>query len=257
MIKILLNGCGGKMGTAVTNSAEAQDNITIAAGVDKTSKTTFNYPVFKSISEVNIPCDVILDFSRPDALDELLDYSDKNNLPIVICTTGYSNDELNKINEFSKTHAIFRSANMSIGINAVNIILKELSQLLYDNYDIEIIEKHHNQKVDSPSGTALLLADTIKDSIKSDTISYINGRSGISPKKHNEIGIHAVRGGSIVGEHEVLFAGIGETIEIKHTAISREVFAVGALKACTFMADKKTGLYDMNNVLQSESIPEH
>lgn len=249
MTKILLNGCGGKMGHAVTNAVNSRDNIEVAAGIDKFSKENFSYPLFKSIEEVNVYCDVILDFSRPDSLDSILNYASKNKIPVVLCTTGYSNDQLKKINDFSKEHAIFRSANMSIGINALNIILKNLSQMLYDNYDIEIIEKHHNQKVDAPSGTALLLADTIKNSITNDNISFTNGRSGISPKKHNEIGIHAVRGGSIVGEHEILFAGQGETIELKHTAISREVFAVGAVKACVFMADKTSGLYDMGNVI--------
>ena len=249
MTKILLNGCGGKMGHAVTNTANNRDNISIAAGIDKFSNENFSYPLFKSIEEVNIPCDVLLDFSRPDSLDSILDYAAKNKVPIVLCTTGYSDEQLEKIKDFSKEHAVFRSANMSIGINALNIILKKLSQMLYDNYDIEIIEKHHNQKVDSPSGTAILLADTIKNSISNDNISFINGRSGISPKKHNEIGIHAVRGGSIVGEHEILFAGQGETIELKHTAISREVFAVGAIKACNFMTGKTSGLYDMGDVL--------
>ncbi|MFL0250827.1 4-hydroxy-tetrahydrodipicolinate reductase [Clostridium neuense] len=250
MIKILLNGCGGKMGHAVTNAACGKDDISIVGGIDKFSTEHFSYPLFKTIDEVNVPCDVILDFSRPDSLDSILNYADKIKVPIVLCTTGYSDKQLEKIKAFSKEHAIFRSANMSIGINALNIILKKLSQILYDNYDIEIIEKHHNQKVDSPSGTAILLADTIKNSINDDNISFINGRNGISPKKHNEIGIHAVRGGSIVGEHEILFAGQGETIELKHTAISREVFAVGAIKACIFMADKTSGLYDMGNVLE-------
>lgn len=251
MTKILLNGCGGKMGHAVANAINSRNDIEIAAGIDKFSKENFSYPLFKSIEEVTVSCDVILDFSRPDSLDSILDYADKNKLPIVLCTTGYSDEQLKTINDFSKNHAVFRSANMSIGINALNIVLKNLSQMLYDNYDIEIIEKHHNQKVDAPSGTAILLADTIKNSITSDNISFINGRNGVSPKKHTEIGIHAVRGGSIVGEHEILFAGQGETIEFKHTAISREVFAVGAIKACVFMNGKTSGLYDMGNVLEA------
>lgn len=252
MTNILLNGCGGKMGRAVTNAVQVKEDVKIAAGIDKTLNNGFDYPIFSSIKDVNVKCDVILDFSRPDALEDILEYADKNKLPVVLCTTGYSEEQLEKIQNFSSKHAVFRSANMSIGINAVNIILKQLSSILYDNYDIEIIEKHHNQKVDSPSGTALLLADTIKNSITKENISYINGREGISPKKHNEIGIHAVRGGSIVGEHEVLFAGQGETIEIKHTAISREVFAVGAIKACIFLKNKPSGLYDMGNVLSEK-----
>ncbi len=193
-----------------------------------------------------------MDFSRPDALDSLIEYGKENNIGIVFCTTGYSDEQIKKINDLSKILPIFRSANMSIGINVVNNILKNISSLLYKNFDIEIVEKHHNQKVDSPSGTAILLADTIKDTIP-DNIEFVNGREGIKKRVHNEIGIHSIRGGSIVGEHEILFAGQGETIEIKHTAISREVFAIGALKACEFMYKKNAGLYNMDNVISNDN----
>lgn len=250
MVKILLNGCGGKMGKMVVESASKFKDAEIAAGIDKFSDDLIGFPVFKSIEDCNIPIDVIIDFSRPDALDSILDFSSKNNVPVVLCTTGYSEDEIKKINNFSKEHSVFRSANMSIGINVINNILKNISAFLYENYDIEIIEKHHNQKVDAPSGTALLLGDTIKNAIKDNTI-YVNGREGIHKREHKEIGVHAIRGGSIVGEHEVIFAGQGETIELKHTALSREVFAVGALKAAVFMCNKTKGLYDMNDVLNS------
>lgn len=249
-MRILLNGCGGKMGKVVIEAAKKFDNAIIAAGIDNFTKDSFDFPVFKTIDSCNVPVDVILDFSRPDALENILKLAEKNNLPVVLCTTGFSDDQIEKINAFSKEHAIFRSANMSIGINVINNILKNISAFLYEDYDIEIIEKHHNQKVDAPSGTALLLGDTIRDSIKADTV-YVNGRDGIHKREHNEIGVHAIRGGSIVGEHEIIFAGQGETIELKHTAISREVFAVGSLKACAFMCDKSKGLYDMNNVLNS------
>lgn len=249
-MRILLNGCGGKMGKVVIESAKKFDNAVIAAGIDNFTKDSFDFPVFKTIDSCNVPVDVILDFSRPDALEDILKLAEKNNLPIVLCTTGFSDDQIEKINVFSKEHAIFRSGNMSIGINVINNILKNISAFLYENYDIEIIEKHHNQKVDAPSGTALLLGDTIKAAIKADTV-YVNGREGIHKREHNEIGVHAIRGGSIVGEHEIIFAGQGETIELKHTAISREVFAVGALKACAFMCNKLKGLYNMNDVLNS------
>ncbi|MFT8316575.1 MAG: 4-hydroxy-tetrahydrodipicolinate reductase [Clostridium sp.] len=249
-MRILLNGCGGKMGRVVIESAKKFDNAVIAAGIDNFTKDSFDFPVFKTIDSCNVPVDVILDFSRPDALEDILKLAEKNNLPIVLCTTGFSDDQIEKINAFSKEHAIFRSGNMSIGINVINNILKNISAFLYENYDIEIIEKHHNQKVDAPSGTALLLGDTIKAAIKADTV-YVNGREGIHKREHNEIGVHAIRGGSIVGEHEIIFAGQGETIELKHTAISREVFAVGALKACAFMCNKSKGLYNMNDVLNS------
>lgn len=248
MIKILLVGCGGRMGKVISDTVQKFENVEISAGVDKFSTAVFNYPVFKETESCSIKCDLILDFSRPDTLTSNLEFAEQNNLPIILCTTGYSLEQIERINEFSKTHAVFRSGNMSIGINVINNILKNISSLLYGDFDIEIIEKHHNQKVDAPSGTALLLADTIKNSLSTETV-YVNGREGIKKREPNEIGIHAVRGGSIVGEHEVIFAGQGEIIEIKHTAISREVFAIGAIKACIFMHDKTQGLYDMNDVL--------
>lgn len=249
MIKILLVGCGGKMGKVITETVEKSESLEIAAGIDKFNKNTLSYPVFNDIENCNIKCDVILDFSRPDSLNSILEFSKQNNLPSVLCTTGYTEEQVDKINDFSKTNAVFRSGNMSIGINIISNVLKKISSQLYGDFDIEIIEKHHNQKVDAPSGTALLLADTIKNSLSSETV-YVNGREGIKKREANEIGIHAVRGGAIVGEHQVIFAGQGEIIEIKHTALSREVFAVGALKACIFMNGKTKGLYDMNDVLK-------
>lgn len=248
MNKILLVGCSGKMGKVISDTVGKFENVEIAAGIDKFSTAVFSYPVFKNIKDCNIKCDVILDFSRPDTLNSNLEFAEQNNLPVILCTTGYTPEQIQKINDFSKIHAVFRSGNMSIGINIISNILKNISSRLYGDFDIEIIEKHHNQKVDAPSGTALLLADTIKNSLSADVV-YVNGREGIKKREPNEIGIHAVRGGSIVGEHEVIFAGQGETIEIKHTAISREVFAIGAIKACIFMQAKAKGLYDMNDVL--------
>ncbi|MHC6180740.1 4-hydroxy-tetrahydrodipicolinate reductase [Clostridium sp. JNZ X4-2] len=247
MIRIILNGCNGKMGRVIQDLAEKDLNVSIAAGVDKNSGQN-KFPVFDDIEQCNVEADVILDFSRPDALDSLIEYGKKKNIGIIFCTTGYDDAQIKKIKEASKSIPIFRSANMSIGINVINKVLKDVSGLLYKNFDIEIIEKHHNQKVDAPSGTALMLGNTIKDSISQD-INFVNGREGIRKRTHNEIGIHAVRGGSIVGEHEVIFAGQGETIEIKHTAISREVFAVGALKACEFMYKQKSGFYSMEDVI--------
>ncbi|WP_027626856.1 4-hydroxy-tetrahydrodipicolinate reductase [Clostridium lundense] len=248
MLKLILCGCNGKMGKVITEKVISFNNINIVAGIDKNTNVNNSYPIFSAIKECSIDSDVVLDFSRPDMLDDLLSYCIENKLPLVLCTTGYSDEQINKINEKSKEIPIFRSANMSIGINIINSILKNISNKLYGDFDIEIIEKHHNQKVDSPSGTALLLANTIKDSISEET-EFTYGRVGNSKRKDTEIGIHAVRGGSIVGEHEIIFAGTGETIEIKHTALSREVFAMGALKACQFMKGKNAGLYNMNNVI--------
>ncbi|BAH07889.1 4-hydroxy-tetrahydrodipicolinate reductase [Clostridium kluyveri] len=247
MIRIILSGCNGKMGKVVTNLAESYSSLAIVAGVDKNCVKS-KFPVFSDITKCNIEGDVILDFSRPEALDSILKYAKEKNIGVILCTTGYSEEQLEKINEASKYIPMFRSANMSIGVNMVNKILKNMSAVLYKNFDIEIIEKHHNQKVDSPSGTALLLGNTIKDSIE-EKLDFVNGREGIKKRTHNEIGIHAIRGGSIVGEHDVIFAGQGETIEIKHTAISREVFAVGALKACEFMFNREKGFYSMDDVI--------
>ncbi|WP_368489941.1 4-hydroxy-tetrahydrodipicolinate reductase [Clostridium sp. BJN0013] len=247
MIKIILSGCNGKMGKVITNLIEGYSNLTIVAGIDKNCEKS-KFPVFPDISKYNIEGDVILDFSRPEALNLILQYAKEKNIGVILCTTGYSEEQIEKINEASKYIPIFRSANMSIGINMINKILRTMSAVLYENFDIEIIEKHHNQKVDSPSGTALLLGNTIKDSI-GEKLDFVNGREGIKKRTHNEIGIHAIRGGSIVGEHDVIFAGQGETIEIKHTAISREVFAVGALKACEFMFNREKGFYSMDDVI--------
>lgn len=250
MTRIILSGCLGKMGRAITQSVASFPNLQIICGIDVTSDmTAMQYPVFSNISYCHIDADVVLDFSRPESLDSLIQYCTQKNLPLVLCTTGYSEEQISKIAEASKVIPIFRSANMSIGINVINNILKNISAMLYENYDIEIIEKHHNQKVDSPSGTALLLANTIKSSIAEET-KFVNGRDGIAKRAENEIGIHAVRGGSIVGEHEVIFAGAGEIIALSHSALSREVFAVGSLKACEYMAGKPKGMYNMDDVIK-------
>ena len=238
MVKILLSGCCGKMGTVISNLVSEFPNLEIIAGIDKFPRE-LNYPVFTTPDDVNIDYDVLLDFSNVSTLHKLLELTERTKKPLVICSTGYSQEDLDLINKKSKTLPLFKSANMSLGI----------TPLLYGNYDIEIIEKHHNQKLDSPSGTALLLADTIKDSISEET-HYVHGRDGHKKREKTEIGIHAVRGGSIVGDHDVIFAGTGEVIELSHKAISRDVFAIGALKACEYMATvKDAGLYNMDDVL--------
>ncbi len=248
MIKIILNGCSGKMGKMVIASTSQFENIEIVAGIDK-FKTELGFPIFDCPDDVNVEYDVLLDFSRADALKGLLNLTEKTKKPLVICSTGFSKEDLDLIDEKSKILPLFRSANMSLGINLINSLLKKVAPLLYGNYDIEIVEKHHNQKVDSPSGTAILLADTIKDSLEDET-QYVYGRQGHKKRETNEIGIHAIRGGSIVGDHDVIFAGTGEVIELTHKAISREVFAVGALKACEYMSKvSKPGLYNMDDVI--------
>ncbi|AGX43722.1 4-hydroxy-tetrahydrodipicolinate reductase [Clostridium saccharobutylicum] len=251
MIKIVLNGCSGKMGKIITECATNFKGVEIVGGIDRFSGQ-HSYPVYATPQDLDIDYDVLLDFSRADALSGLLELTEKTNKPLVICSTGFSDEQLALIDTKSKTLPLFRSANMSLGINLINSLLRKVTPLLYGNYDIEIIEKHHNQKVDAPSGTAILLADTIKDSIKDET-KYVYGREGSSKREENEIGIHAVRGGSIVGDHDVIFAGTGEVIELTHKAISREVFAIGALKACEYMATvTNPGLYNMDNVIGIE-----
>lgn len=248
MIRVVLNGCGGKMGKMVTECAKNFKDVEIVAGIDKYGCES-SYPVFKSTDELNVEYDVLLDFSRADALEGLFALTEKTKKPLVICSTGFTDEQVELIKEKSKTLPLFRSGNMSVGINLINALLRKVAPILYGNYDIEIIEKHHNQKVDAPSGTALLLADTIKDSLKDET-KYVYGRQGHAKREENEIGIHAVRGGGIVGDHDVIFAGTGEVIELSHKAISREVFAVGALKACEFMGTvTEPGLYDMDDVI--------
>lgn len=248
MIKVLLNGCNGKMGKIVYEVAKKNSAVIIAAGVDSI-KANSSYPVYENIIQCTEEIDVILDFSRPSALSELINFASINKTPLVLCTTGYSNEQLELIKITSSKIPVFRSANMSIGVNVLNNILKNISKFLYNDFDIEIIEKHHNEKIDAPSGTALLLGKTIKEAISEDTM-FIYGRDGIAKRSHKEIGIHAVRGGSIVGEHDVIFAGQGEIIEIKHSALSRDVFAVGALKACQFIFGEKPGMYSMDDILK-------
>lgn len=249
MIKVLLVGCNGKMGHMVSNTAASSNVLEIAAGLDTKTQSDFGYPVYTSVDDIKEDIDVVLDFSRPSSLDNIIDFAVSRKIPIVLCTTGYSDEQREKIHSLKDTIPVFFSANMSIGVNLVNSILKSISGFLYKDFDIEIIEKHHNQKVDAPSGTALLLANTIKDSIDEET-KFVKGRDGIAKREHNEIGIHAIRGGNIIGDHDVIFAGKGEVIEIKHSAISREVFAVGALTACEFVYGKPNGLYSMDDVVK-------
>ena len=256
MIKIILNGCGGRMGIVINKLVNENDEFTITAGVDIHKKNEFNYPVYKTISEIKNEADVIIDFSNREALKPVLDYAIVNNVPAVLCTTGYSKDDMDEIISASKKIAVFQSANMSIGINLLKNLGVLASKILYSDFDIEIVEKHHNRKADAPSGTALYLADSIKKSI-SDDVGFVYGRhSKTEKRKKNEIGIHAIRGGNIVGDHEVIFAGDGEVIELKHSAISRDVFGIGALKAAAYIKDKKAGFYNMDDLIMAGNCNE-
>lgn len=249
MVKVIFCGCFGRMGNAVRQIIKDEADMEIVAGVDIMDGTA-EFPVYKVVTDVKEEADVIIDFSSPKALASLLDYATSKNVPVVLCTTGFSEEQLSDIKAASEKVAILRSANMSLGINTLVKLLKTATEILADNgYDIEIVERHHNQKKDAPSGTALLLADAINKTAngKYDYVYDRSDRREVRPK--NEIGISAVRGGSIVGDHEVIFAGLDEVIEISHRAYSRSVFAKGAVSAAAYLAGKPAGMYDMSNVI--------
>ncbi len=251
MTDILLVGAGGKMGKFVAEVANNDSELNVKAGVDKFPTNTA-FPVFKSFGEVDVKADVIIDFSNPTLLDDMLSYAQATKTPIVIATTGYSDAQTEKIKSASKEIPIFFTFNMSIGVNLICSLAKKAAQILGDKFDIEIVEKHHNQKIDAPSGTAIMLANAV-NSVFDDEMNYEYDRHSKRQKRtKNEIGIHSVRGGTIVGEHDVIFAGHDEVITISHAAHSKEVFAEGAIKAAKFIIGKKPGLYDMNNIMSFE-----
>lgn len=248
---ILIYGIGGKMGRNVYNAVKNYEGANALLGIDKfANPNDFDIPVFKSLDDVNIDKkpDCIIDFSVKEAIYDIIPYAVKNNVPVVLCTTGYGAEEMALIRDASTKIAVFRSGNMSLGVNTLIKLVKSAATLLGQASDVEIIEMHHNQKVDAPSGTAIMLADAVKSVIPD--LTDVNGRKGIVGKRNNkEIGIHAVRGGSIVGKHEVMFIMDNEIVTLKHEAESKTVFANGAVRAAIFMKDKPAGIYDMQDVL--------
>lgn len=250
MINIILHGCNGKMGTMISELVEKDESVQIVAGVDAFGQGKFSYPVFESIEKCDVKADVVIDFSNASAVDGLLDYCVAQKVPCVLCTTGLSEALTAKVAEASKEVAILKSANMSLGINLLMKLLKEASLVLAGaGFDIEIVEKHHNQKLDAPSGTAIALADAINEEFDG-TYEYIFDRSQRRAKRDaKEMGISAVRGGTIVGEHDVIFAGADEVITFSHTAYSRAVFGKGAIEAAKFLAGKEPGMYNMSHVI--------
>lgn len=255
MVKIIINGFLGKMGSLICQLAKENPNCEIVAAIDANLHAPVEpFPTFYNIEECDMPADVIIDFSTAKAVNKLLDYAVNKKIPIVLCTTGLDEDTVNKINEASKKIAIFQSFNMSLGVNLISEVVKKISKALYNaNFDIEIIERHHNQKIDAPSGTALMLADSINSSLNN-KLEYIYDRSNITEKRERkQIGIHSLRGGNIVGDHSIIFAGKDEIIEIKHSAISKEIFAVGAINAAIYLKNKSPQIYNMKN-LMSEVI---
>lgn len=250
MTRVILHGCNGKMGRVLTGLCEEDTQIEIVAGVDAYDGIKNEYPVFTSITACDALADVIIDFSTANAVDALLEYSVQKNLPVVLCTTGLSKEQIAKAQEAAKKVAVLKSANMSLGINTLlNLLQKAARVLAPAGFDMEIIEKHHNQKLDAPSGTALALADALNEALDQ-TYGYQYDRSRVRQKRGvNEIGISSVRGGNIVGEHEVIFAGTDEVITFQHTAHSKAIFAKGAVEAAKFLAGKAAGMYDMTDVI--------
>ena len=251
MVKVIMHGCNGKMGQVITGIIAEDKDAEIVAGVDTSNHIQNTYPVFGNIADCNVEADVVIDFCAAPAVDGLLKYCVEKQVPCVLCTTGLSEAQLAAVEEASKKVAILRSANMSLGVNMLLKILKEAAGILAPaGFDIEIVEKHHNLKVDAPSGTALALADSINEEL-GNQYEYVYDRSQVRKKRDaKEIGISAVRAGTIVGEHEVIFAGTDEVIEFKHTAYSRSVFAKGAVEAGKFLAGQPAGMYDMGDVIQ-------
>lgn len=250
MVKIIMHGCNGRMGRVITDLVSQESEATIVAGVDKFGNSTGEFPVFDSIEKCDVPADVIIDFSNASAVDSVLDYAVEKKIPVVLCTTGLSDDQLAKVKEISSKVAVLKSANMSVGVNVLMKVLRDAAPTLAAaGFDIEIVEKHHNQKLDAPSGTAIALADSINDSLNNE-YEYVYDRSTRREKRpEKEIGISAVRGGTIVGDHDVIFAGLDEVVTLSHRAYSRSIFAKGAIEAAKFLAGKPAGMYDMSNVI--------
>ncbi|MDR1628155.1 MAG: 4-hydroxy-tetrahydrodipicolinate reductase [Oscillospiraceae bacterium] len=249
MIDVIICGCNGKMGKVLTEITLNKPEYKIVAGIDIKARPYYDIPVFRSFSETTVLCDVIIDFSSPDALQDILEYAEKNKTALVLCTTGYSDDQVKKIKKASSIIPIFSSRNMSIGVNLMIELSKQAAKVLGGDFDIEIIEKHHNQKTDAPSGTALMIAEEISKCTENET-KYIYDRHCRKEKRNkSEIGIHSVRGGNIIGEHEVVFAGDSEVLTVMHQASSRDLFAQGALKCCEFIKGKDAGMYNMKDLV--------
>lgn len=250
MVKAIMHGCNGKMGQVISGLVKEDDVIEIVAGIDKFTGIENPYPVFTSLAECDVQADVVIDFSNAAAVDELLDVCVEKTLPVVLCTTGLSEEQLAKVKEAGEKVAVLRSANMSLGVNLLIKLLKDAAKVLAPaGFDIEIVEKHHNQKIDAPSGTALMLADAMCEEIEKPMKYEYDRHSKREKRTKNEIGIHAVRGGTIVGEHEIIFAGRDEIITLSHSARSKEIFAVGAVNAAVYMNGKGAGLYDMKELI--------
>lgn len=250
MTKIIMLGCNGRMGQMIIDMVKQDDECTIVAGIDIVDNRDNGYPVYTKLADCDVEADAIIDFTSATDFESRMDYAVDKQIPIIECSTGLSEEQMDYLKKASEKVAVLKSANMSLGINLLMKLLKEAAvKLAGDGFDVEIVEKHHNQKLDAPSGTALALADSINEAMD-DRYEYIYDRSQVRQKRDKkELGISAVRGGTIVGEHEVIFAGTDEVITFKHTAYSRAVFAKGSITAAKYLKGKAAGLYDMSDVL--------
>lgn len=249
MTEIILSGCSGTMGKVVSSCIKENSNCKIVAGIDVKADADAGYPICASAGDLKTKADVLIDFSNPSLLSSLLDFGKKTSTPLVLCTTGYTNEQIKSIKNISHELPIFYSGNMSIGINLIIELAKKAAAVLGNDFDIEIVEQHHNKKIDAPSGTALMIADGISSVLGKD-MNYVYDRHSQRKKRDkNEIGIHSIRGGTIVGEHEVIFAGDQEVIKISHSAQSKAIFARGAVNAAIYLSHKSSGLYDMADLL--------
>ena len=250
MIRMIMHGCSGRMGRMISSLAAEDDSLKIVAGVDVFDKGDLGYPVFPSLAECTEEADVVVDFSNAKAVDALLDTCLERKLPVVLCTTGLSEEQLSRVEEAAGSIAILKSANMSLGINVLLKLVADAAKILAGSgFDMEIVEKHHNRKVDAPSGTAIALAESLNEAMEGQ-YHFVYDRSGVrQPRDAKEIGVSAVRGGTIVGDHDVIFAGPDEVVTFSHQAYSRAVFGKGALEAARFLAGKPAGRYDMSDVI--------
>ncbi len=252
MTKVLLCGANGKMGRVIENCISERENVEVVAGVDLNTTSYADFPIYDDINNCKEEIDVIIDFSHPSVLKSLLEFAKTRQIPTVIASTGYTDEQIATIKETAKDVAIFFTFNMSLGVNLLLDLAKRATAVLGDQFDIEVIEKHHNQKIDAPSGTAIMIANAINEEADNRYHFEYDRHSKRQARKKNEVGIHAIRGGTIVGEHEVIFAGRDELVSLKHSATSKEVFAVGAVNASVFMNGKPAGLYEMADLLSAE-----
>lgn len=250
MVNILISGASGKMGHAVAAAISGREDCKVCAGVDLYTKQYGDFPIFESFAALTEKPDVVIDFSNPAVLDSLLEYCLTNGVPAVLATTGYSEEQIAQIRKASESIPVFFSFNMSLGINLLVQLAKKAASILGGQFDIEIVEKHHNQKIDAPSGTALMLAGAINETLNNEYHYVYDRHSKRQKREKTEIGMHAIRGGTIVGEHDIIFAGHDEVITLSHSAASKEVFAVGAVNAAVFLAGQKAGMYDMSMMIE-------